>query len=162
MRRILVIISFLMCSKCLIAQETKELTNADGVFMSYSLVKIDSSSSKKDKYSLEVVYENKNDYDLAYLVTPPTTNGSFTLNSPSFFAEVEVANALSIFGQSMTQSYSIEGSQINLKTTEKKLIYILPKGRKIKKEFKIPTKKDVRPVISGNIKQRFYQLESLY
>ena len=162
MKKNLILVVMVLLAKFLSAQDTKELTNSDGIYISYKLAKIDSSSSKKDKYLLEVFYENKNDYDLVYLENPPKTNGSFSFTNPEYIAEIEVANSVSIFGQTMSQMYTLRGTQINIKTDEGKLIYIIPKGKKIKIEYKVPIKKDLNPVISGSFKQKFYQLETLY
>ena len=156
------LISMVLFASFLNAQSMNELVNADGVYISYNLRKIDSSSTKRDKYLLEIVYENKNDYDLVYLASPPSTNGSFTFSTPSYIADIEVANTVSIFGQKMSQTYSLSGTQANIKTDAGKLIFIVPKGRKVKTEYNIPAKKDLCPVISGSIKQKFYKFENLY
>ncbi len=155
--RFLLLLLLFALSQQVWSQSFTEISNRDGVSVSYKISKTDSSSTKKDKYLLEVNIRNNNDYDLAYLI-PKFTDMTYPL------IDLVVNNTLNILGMKLpSEIFSLTGYQTSLQTADQKIICILPSKQVIKSEYKLITKKEITPIVStANFKQRLIQMENLY
>jgi hypothetical protein len=129
------------------AQETIVLNNQDGVFITYELTKIE-SSSKKDTYLAVVKAENKNDFAVFYGV-PQTRLGNGTSQiSPlenQLFAQSSVRNSTGLLGDNI----NLKGNSTKFITTDNKALFTIGKGSFVtgEKEFKV--KGGVKPVLTN-------------
>ena len=155
--RFLLLLLLFAISQQVWSQSFTEISSRDGVSVSYKISKTDSSSTKKDKYLLEVNIRNNNDYDLAYLI-PKFTDMTYPL------IDLVVNNTLNILGMKLpSEIFSLTGYQTSLQTADQKIICILPSKQVIKSEYKLITKKEITPIVStANFKQRLIQMENLY
>ena len=134
--RFLLLLLLFALSQQVWSQSFTEISNRDGVSVSYKISKTDSSSTKKDKYLLEVNIRNNNDYDLAYLI-PKFTDMTYPL------IDLVVNNTLNILGMKLpSEIFSLTGYQTSLQTADQKIICILPSKQVIKSEYKLITKKE--------------------
>jgi len=148
----IIFLSFL--TKFSFSQEPQKLTSADSLFISYQLIKSDSSDIEYDNYLLEIFCENKSIHDLVYFVAQPSANDIQHLTTSSF-AKIEVANT-------NAQIFELYGDKINLKTDDGKLIYLIAKEKIKQNVFNVSTKKGVKPIVIGSINKKLIRIETIY
>ena len=159
MKKFLVILSMLACHFTN-AQQKVELSNIQGIVVSYKLSKIDSSDEKKDKYLASISAENQNEFDLFYTAQP--TSGNALIVSDNFkvnFASVEVNNTKGFFADKMVK---LQGQLSRLITLNGWMVYILPKKTVISQSLSFNVAKGETPVLSNKFYKRFNLISDLY
>ncbi len=154
MRKVLFLTLFIQ-STILFAQEKVELKNQDGVFVSYTLTKID-GDEKKDQYTLTVQAENKNDFDVFYTGTASTASASLV----SSFTSIKVSK---VVGFLAANSLSLNGSETGLFTTRNEPLFRINKGQLVTRELTFKVKTGDIPVITCSFsrslkKEAFYEI----
>jgi hypothetical protein len=138
--------SLFICS-FLMSQDKTPLNNQDGIYVTYELTKIE-TTSKKDTYIAVVKAENKNTYDVFYGVpllkqANGTTTASISANKS--FAQTSVRNATGLFGENI----NLTGNQTTLITNDNKLLFSVPKGEFITLQNEFKVKSGIKPVLSN-------------
>lgn len=128
-------------------QDRLLLNNQDGIYVTYELTKLE-TTSKKDTYTAIVRAENKNAYDVFYgvpLLKQANGTTAFSISANKSFSQTSVRNATGLFGENI----NLTGNQTTLVTNDNKLLFSIPKGEFItlQKEFKVKT--GIKPILSN-------------
>lgn len=137
--RVLSTIVLLLSFFFLPAQEKTELNSQDGIFVSYTLTRIE-TGAKKDTYLAMVKAENRNSTDLYYSIPltrlPNGKMGIAPLQSLSF-SNVVVRNSTGLFGDHA----DLKGTETNLLTEDGSVLFLIARNSTVtsEKEFKVKT-----------------------
>lgn len=154
------IVFFLFCFNLLNAQQKIDLSNHQGVVISYKLTKLDSSDDKKDKYQATVSAENQNDYDLFYTVQP--SNPYRFVEGDNFekcFVKIDVTNSR-LFSGGIT---NLQGQLTRLLLLDKGwMLYLIPKKETVSQNFTFTVSKGVTPVVTEKFIKRLNKLSAFF
>lgn len=152
--KILIVAITVFASSFLKAQETIVLNNQDGVYVTYELTKLE-STSKKDTYLAIIKAENKNSFDVYYtaqqyrpgygLGTAPSQTNS--LNGQAF-AQANVRNSTEFLGD--YDYVPLKGNMTRAITTNNQVLYVLESGRSVTTEKKFKVKTGVKPILTNS------------
>jgi len=156
--KITFIMLFLIASIKLVGQEETQLSNKDGVKITYQLL-LEDQGKKKDSYLLIVNATNTNDKDLYYKVAlNQNQNGQFELPyapSERGFTKITVRNSTGLFGDGQ----SIIGNETKLMTTNNEQLFKIGKGDIYSQETTFKVKKGIKPLLTNLFNKTLQVLE---
>ena len=144
------LLSFILISISAISQETKIIGSKDNVEISYQLTEL-SKGAKKDKYLISISFENKNSYDLFY-VLPLIKNNDGTesvgILTNRGFSEITIRNATGLFGSGK----QLIGQETVLRTEDNGILLMLEQNRIYNVEAEFNVKTGEKPIITNSYK----------
>lgn len=148
--RILISAISLFVSGFLNAQETYVLNNQDGIYVTYELTKLE-SSSKKDSYLVVVKAENRNNEDVYYGVPQYKigygTSQTSAANNQAF-AQSSVRNSTEFLGD--YAFIPLKGNITRLVTSDNQILFMLGRGNTVTSEKKFKVKTGIKPVLTNS------------
>ena len=157
--RFTIIITLLLLTIKLSAQEEKVLANKNGIKITYQLL-LEQKEKKKDKYILIVNAINDSESNLYYEV-PLTKDNDGQWNLPytpeqKGFTKISVRNSTGLFGNGQ----SIIGDQTTLITTNNSILYEITRGEVYTQETTFKVKTGNTPLITNSFSKTFKDLET--
>lgn len=155
-----------LCLLCLAttvrSQDRGVLKVQDGVEVGYELQLL-GKDEKRDRYRITVTATHKGGSDIYYAVAKkPQPNGTSGLgrSDDRHFAEVMVNNPAS-FKDIFSANAKLAGEQTSEETTRNEILFRIPKGSVIRREFDFVMKPGKRPEMSCNFGTALRSRESL-
>jgi hypothetical protein len=151
------LLSFILISISAISQETKIIGSKDNVEISYQLTEL-SKGAKKDKYLISISFENKNSYDLFY-VLPLIKNNDGTesvgILTNRGFSEITIRNATGLFGSGK----QLIGQETVLRTEDNGILLMLEQNRIYNVEAEFNVKTGEKPIITNSYKNTLRKID---
>lgn len=162
MMRRLATLGLLCLGATAMSQERGILKVQDGVEIGYEL-QLTGKDEKRDRYHIVVTATHKGGSDIYYAVAKkPQPNGTSGLgrSDDRHFVEVMVNNPAS-FKDLFSANAKLAGEQTSEETTRNEILFRIPKGTVIRREFDFVMKPGKRPEMSCNFGTALRSREAL-